>query len=116
MGLLRLAQSLHREPDIRRLQQAPAFDLGVMAVLRKSFEIFLGGVRFSIKAQGSASEAWGLSVQLCLVSKQLRFNRKGALCCERHSMRCADRLQILADFRLMRDTVDKSSRRMGELR
>lgn len=47
---------------------------------------------------------------------KLRFNRQGALFCEIHAMRCADRLQIRADFRLMHDAVHKARRRMGELR
>ena len=45
-----------------------------------------------------------------------RFNCKGALYCEIHSVRCPDRLQMPADFRLMRNAVHQARRRMGELR
>jgi hypothetical protein len=41
-SLDRVAQPLHREFDISRLQIAPAFNLGLISILRVSFEIFLG--------------------------------------------------------------------------
>jgi hypothetical protein len=42
VGIDRLAQPLHREFDIRRLQMAPAFHFGLISVLWKSFEVFFG--------------------------------------------------------------------------
>ena len=41
-SLDRLPNPLHREFDICRLQMAPAFDLGLVSILRVAFEIFLG--------------------------------------------------------------------------
>ena len=38
----RLAQALHGEFDVLRLQLAPAFDLGLVALFRKTLEIFRG--------------------------------------------------------------------------
>src|SRR5260370_20429597 len=38
----RLAQPLHRELDVLRLQLAPALDFGLITVLREALEIFRG--------------------------------------------------------------------------
>ena len=42
VGADRLAQPLHSEFDIVRLQVAPALDLGQVSILREALEIFRG--------------------------------------------------------------------------
>jgi hypothetical protein len=41
-GVGRFAQPLERELDIVRLQMAPAFDLGLVSILRVTLEVFRG--------------------------------------------------------------------------
>ncbi len=42
VALARLAQPLHRELDILRLQMAPALDFGLVSIFWEALEIFRG--------------------------------------------------------------------------
>src|SRR6266403_4207748 len=76
-ALDRLAQPLHGELDILRLQMAPALDLGLVPLFRKALEILrsvlAGGIALLREFLADKRVSWHRSFLVCSTSQTARF-------------------------------------------